>query len=142
MPYHKWDPFADLVRLHEELFGAASEGGLARSRGSAWRPPVDIYETAESFIIKAELPGIEPEEVNLEHEDTVLRLWGERPDKGRHSRKYHRLERIKGPFERVFRLPDCIEGAEIEAEYRDGVLEIKVPKTPESQPRCIPVQGG
>ncbi|HUT53892.1 MAG TPA: Hsp20/alpha crystallin family protein [bacterium] len=142
MPYNKWDPLQDLISLHQELFGEGPEFGITESPGSAWSPAVDIYETSGSFVIKAEVPGINPDKIKVEYRDRHLVISGERPArKMEQSRKYHHVERTYGPFERVFSLPYNVDCEAIEAQYQDGVIEVTIPKSEENSRKCIEVKG-
>lgn len=138
MPYRRWDPFQDLISLHQELFNESSQMGLAERSDSAWTPAVDIYETPESYVIKAELPGIDPDLIKLEYRDQKLILSGQRPPRSKdHTRKFHQLERSYGPFTRAFMLPDCICCQQIDARYEEGILEVVLPKEPKKGPKTI-----
>jgi HSP20 family protein len=105
-----------------------------------WLPAVDILESKDSYLIRAELPGMKKEDFHLEVQDGALTLSGERkleePAKGV---EYHRVERIAGKFSRTFYLPQTVKHDGIKATYRDGVLEIHVPKADEAKPRQIDV---
>ena len=141
MPYRKWDPFQDLISLHQELFGEGGQPGGEQGR-SAWMPAVDVFETEESFVIKAEVPGVSPEEIKVEYKDRKLFLTGERPAHDKQSiERYHHVERSDGPFERVFAITQEVCGDEIEANYQDGIIEIIVPKKPEARPKKVEVKG-
>lgn len=140
MPFLKWNPFEDLITLHHELFGEGSGLGVAPESSSAWTPPVDIYETEDAFILRAELPGINPEHLRVEHTTRELTLSGEKPSHKESTRTYYWLERYSGPFRRTFILPEHVCCEEIEASYEDGVLEIIVPKRSGQAVRTIPVQ--
>lgn len=139
MPIRRWDPFSDLISLHQELFGTEPQMGRDRTPKSAWAPAVDIYETPESLVIKAELPGVDPNDVKVEYRNRQVVIFGERP--AVHEQlKYHRVERSRGPFERRFPLPDCFDCEHIEANFDRGILEIVVPKLPRFHPKCIKVE--
>ena len=138
MPYRRWDPFQDLISLHQELFGEGAERGVAES---AWTPAVDIYETSLSYVLKAELPGMEPDRIRLEYTGQNLILSGERPPRPKDlARRFHQMERSYGPFRRSFRLPEGVCCEEIEASYDQGILEIILPKKPDPKPKAIIVQ--
>ena len=111
------------------------------SRG-AWVPPVDIYETdAKEIVLKAELPGLRREDIDLTVENNTLTVRGERrADDGVREDRYHRRERVHGIFSRSFTLPNTVDGAHVKAEYRDGVLTVKLPLREEAKPRQIPVE--
>lgn len=96
-----------------------------------WRPACDIQETAESYVVHAELPDVKKEDVKLSVQNGVLMLAGERKqEKEEKGRKFHRVERSFGRFERSFELPESIDDKKIEASYKDGVLHVILPKAP------------
>ncbi len=141
MPFRRWDPFMDLLSIHREIFGESLDFGLMEARQGGWVPAVDIYETQNAYVIKAELPGVDFDQVKLECRQTRLVVAGQRPDHGRDQRrKYHHVERLYGPFERTFQLPEGVDMNKIEAHQDAGVLEILVPKTTKKEPRSIDVQ--
>jgi HSP20 family protein len=143
-----FDPFRDLLSLQERMNRLFQES-LSRSRGQeddvaaggAWSPPVDIYEGAESVVLRADLPGIRQDEIDLRIENNQLRLRGTRtlPD-GAGREEYHRIERPFGTFVRVFALPNTVDTTKVRAEFKNGVLEVMLPKRQESQPRPVKIQ--
>jgi len=107
---------------------------------SQWRPAVDIKEEKDRFLITADLPGVDPQEIEITMENGVLTLKGERSEeKSEDRRDYKRVERMRGTFFRRFSLPDTADAERIEAKSRNGVLEIVVPKHEKVQPRRITV---
>jgi HSP20 family protein len=138
----RWDPFRELTTLRDEMnrmFGrpAGAPGGA----GVTWSPPVDVFDTPEAIILKAELPGLKPEDVELTVDDNVLSLRGERRFQEKvEDGRYYRLERAYGQFSRSMALPQGVRADEISAVFSDGVLEVRVPKTEEVKPRKISVQ--
>ncbi|MBI5681744.1 MAG: Hsp20/alpha crystallin family protein [Deltaproteobacteria bacterium] len=144
----KWDPFKDLVsiqermnRLFDETFGKVTRGeGEELARG-VWSPVVDIYETDDNIVMKAELPGIDKKDVSIEVKDNMLVLKGERRfEKEVKEDNYHRMERSYGSFQRTFTLPNIVEKDNVSAKYKDGVLEITLPKSKEAKPKQIKVE--
>jgi HSP20 family protein len=143
------DPFGDLLRLQERmnrLFEQAlSRGGASEEemeRG-AWAPAVDIEEDEERILLRADLPGIRLEQVELRIQENRLTLHGERPFVGGTTREnFHRIERPYGTFHRAFVLPRGIEQEAIQARLVDGVLEVTLPKRAETKPRQIRVEVG
>lgn len=130
----RWDPFAEISRLQNSLF---SRPWLEPQE---FRPAVDIYEDEKAIKVKAELPGVKPEEVKIEVEHGVLTLSGER--KLEHEEKkegYHRVERSYGAFSRSFVLPEGVETEKIEANYKEGVLTLTLPKGAETQRKEIKI---
>jgi len=99
----------------------------------SWEPPVDIYETDETFVVNAELPGVESKDIRIEVCESVLSISGERRFEAACSREsYHRLEGIRGRFHRVFALPESLDNTETRAELKEGVLHVIIPKPPRS----------
>ena len=144
----RWQPFRDLVGLQDRmnrLFDEAFQGS-GRSAdddwalGGAWAPAVDIYEQDGSIVLKAELPGVDPKDVDIRLENNVLALRGERKlDTEVKRESYHRVERSYGTFTRSFTLPSVVDQEMIKAEYKDGVLRVTLPKKEEAKPRQINV---
>jgi len=117
--------------------------GLA-PRPGGWRgvfPPVNLYETTDAYVLTAELAGVEPDEIDVSLEGSTISIQGERRiDFGNHENaNMHRRERQAGAFRRAFSLPDRVESDKVEAVHRNGVLMIRVPKSPEAKPRQIEV---
>ncbi len=141
----RWEPFEGLNRLHHHINNLYDQsGGRARALPSAttgvWLPPVDILESKDAYLIRAELPGMKKEGFNLEVNDGTLTLSGERKSEARtNGFEYHRTERVNGRFSRSFYLPQTVKQDGIEATYRDGILEIHVPKVEEAKPRQISI---
>lgn len=135
----RWDPFRELEEMSARLnrvFGHAlvpskAEGSKESMAMFDWSPTVDIAETPEEFQIKAELPEVKKDDVKVSVENGVLRLEGERKqEKEEKGKKYHRVERSYGSFLRTFTLPDNIDDAKVQAEFKDGVLNVRLPKAP------------
>ncbi|MBM4297497.1 MAG: Hsp20/alpha crystallin family protein [Deltaproteobacteria bacterium] len=141
----RWEPFEGLNRLHGRINDLFDESfGRARSLPSAtagvWLPAVDILESKDAYLIRAELPGMKKEDFNLEVNDGTLTLSGERKAEALSSGvEYHRAERVNGKFSRSFYLPQTVKQDGIKATYRDGILEIHVPKVEEAKPRQISI---
>ena len=105
----------------------------AHLSGMNWNPKVDVYEEKDSFVVKAELPGVAKEDISLDVEDRVMTLKGEtEQDNEVKEENYYRRERVSGSFERAFTLPADVDPESINAEYKDGVLTVTIPK-PEKQ---------
>ncbi len=143
----RWDPFREVStlqerinRLFEDAFPRARDLEEGLSRG-AWRPAVDIYEGETAVILKAELPGIRKEDVTVEIKDNVLTITGERTaDAKVQAEKYYRRERTYGTFSRSFNLQYAVNPDKIKARFKDGVLEIELPKPEEEKPKQINVK--
>jgi HSP20 family protein len=105
-----------------------------------WVPPVDVAETQEKILVRAELPGMKQEDIQIEFENGLLTLRGDRTlDKQESGATYHRVERVYGNFSRSFTLPRTVDAERITASYRDGILEIEVPKKEEAKPKQIKI---
>lgn len=140
----RWDPFRDLVTLSDRLNRALSDSvGPSTSAMSygAWSPPVDIFERPDGLVIRAEIPGVGKDDIDVRIENNVLTLHGERRrEDGFDEAAAHRLERIYGSFTRSFSLPATVAAGKISAAYKDGVLEIVLPKAEEAKPKRIAIQ--
>ena len=144
MPIVRFEPFRDLttqreyVRLLKEAFSPMS--GETEVSTRSWAPPVDIYETEDAIVLKAELPGIDPKDVEVRVEDNTLYLKGERNyEKEVNEQNYHRIERSYGSFARSFTLPNSISAEKVKAEYKDGLLTLTMPKREEAKPKTIKI---
>ena len=141
----RWDPFRDLNTLQDRmnrLFEEANRGGRADepTATTSWSPSVDIFETEESIVVKAEVPGVDPKEIELSLENNVLTLKGDRRfEKETKDENYHRIERSYGGFSRSFSIPALVEEAAIKADYKEGVLTIVLPKTEKARPKQIQI---
>jgi len=143
----RWlDPFRDLSAIQERM-NRIFEDALARSRGreeglrtGMWTPAVDIYENNDSVVVKAELPGVERDQISVEVKDGILTLRGERKfEKEVKEESYHRIERSYGNFQRSFSLPVSVEPDKVTARFKDGVLEVILPKKEQARPKQIQV---
>ena len=142
----RWDPFSELLDMRREmdrLFGSflgGTPGGMPAADG-VWAPAVDIQETKESFLVTAELPGMNQGDINITIVDNTLTLKGERRrEKEVRDGGYTRIERAYGTFQRSLALPSVVDAAKVRAKYKDGVLEIELPKKEEAKPKEIKVQ--
>jgi len=138
----KWDPvrelntFGDMNRLFDSFF--STQNGAVGSR--RWVPAMDLVEVGDALVLKADLPGLRREDVNIEVKDGILTISGERSDE--HEEKadgYYRAERSFGSFSRTLTLPKGIEAEGIAADFADGVLEVKIPKPEERKPHRIEI---
>lgn len=137
----RWDPFRDLTQMQSQLTRLMDQvwGG----REESWLPAVDVFDKADAVVLKAELPGMDPDQVHIEVEDNVLTLKGERRFEEKvEDERYYRIERRFGSFQRSLALPQGARTDEIEAAYQDGILTITVPKAEEVKPKRIPIQRG
>jgi len=143
----RWDPFGDLALIQEKM-NKLFEDTIARFREAVepsvpaqWYPAVDIYETPENIVLQAELPGMNQEDITVEVRENALILKGERKrEKEIREENYHRIERAYGTFQRAFTLPGTVQQDQVKAKYKDGILEIILPKKEEIKPKQIKVE--
>src|SRR5262245_47264330 len=146
MTLTKWDPFKDLLtlqdrmnRLFDESVRNVKPGDEALS-SAIWSPAVDIYETEDEVVVKAELPEVNQKDIDIQIESNTLTLRGERKfNKETKKENFHRIERSYGTFSRSFTLPGTIDQEKISADYKDGILKISMPKREETKPKQIKV---
>jgi HSP20 family protein len=106
-----------------------------------WAPPVNIAETEDNYTITAELPGLNKDDIKVTYQNGILTIQGERKEEKEDKNKdWHRVERVYGTFERSFRLPMPVRAEQIQAEFKDGVLTLTVPKAEEAKPKQIEVK--
>lgn len=149
---NKWNPFREMDELHTRLNALVGRAfGRVPMRGesdtdeaitlSAWAPLVDISEDDKEYVIKAELPEVLKEELKVTVEDGVLTISGERKfEKQEKTRRYHRVERAYGSFARSFTVPDDADPARVHAEFKDGVLNVRLEKSEKAKPKSIEVK--
>ena len=140
----RFQPFADdFQALQERIHRIFQDTALSRvgeEAMGAWVPSCDIYEEGDSIIVKAELPGVEKSDIDVQVENNVLTLRGERKrEKEVKSENLYRTERFYGSFTRSFTLPVTVDTEKIHAEYKDGVLQVTLPKVDAAKPRRIKV---
>jgi len=142
----RWRPFgsvagwdSEVSRLFDGFFGkptAMSTGNGERT----WAPALDVYETKDDIVLNFELPGVREKDVTLSITGDLLTLKGERAfDRDVKEDSYHQVERVFGKFERSVRLPMAVQPEKVRATYRDGVLEVRLPKAEEVKPREIKI---
>jgi|SRR5579875_496751 len=139
----RWDPFRNLASLQEQ-FNRLFEGNLSRDHDqsvlTAWAPSVDIYETENELVIKADLPEVSEKDIDVRVENNMLTIRGERKlDQKVKEENYLRMERSYGSFTRSFSLPNTVNTEAIQANYRDGVLTVTLPKRAESRPKQVKI---
>jgi len=146
MPIVKWEPFRNISALQDRINKAFDDVFREGNPGEgivsacAWRPAVDIYETENGIVIKAEIPGVRKEDISVEVKDNILTLKGERtPEKDIPEEKYFRRERCFGTFHRSFTMQDVVNPDTIKASFKDGVLEVEIPKPEAEKPKQIKV---
>jgi HSP20 family protein len=126
MTLMRWDPWREMLSRHEN--------------DGTWLPPVDILEKGDDLLIRAELPGVKIEDLDVRVEDDVLHLQGQRQETEVEEGRSYRRERSYGAFARSFSLPTTVDAAKIRAQLRQGVLEIVLPKAEEAKPRKVEIQ--
>ena len=144
MKLTKWDPFRQMEDMFEQYNKALALPHRGRHEVMAsgdWVPRVDISETESDFALKVEIPDVKKDDVKVTVDSGVLTITGERKqEKEEKGKKFHRLERYFGSFMRSFTLPDNIDEAKIEASFKDGMLNLRLPKTEKSKPKAIDVK--
>jgi HSP20 family protein len=148
----RWEPFRELSSLQTEMnrlfntaFGDAPNGGTGGTGGAArrWLPAMDLLETDDAFVLRADLPGMTESDVNIELEDNVLTVSGERKAEHEDKREgYYRVERAFGTFSRSLTLPKGVDPEGVTASFERGVLEVRVPKPEQRKPRKIAIGEG
>jgi HSP20 family protein len=125
----------DVNRLFESLVAGTP------SAAASWRPAVDVRETGEDFFVRMDLPGLEPTDVKVSVFEDTLTVSGERRESAESKdEKWHHVERYHGTFERRFQLGKAVQGDKVSASYKNGVLELRVPKAEQAKPREIQIQ--
>ncbi len=144
MAITKWDPFGDAESSPMRLFQDAVSRLLSEPPASRpWAPPVDIFETENELVVKADLPDVDQKDIDINVENGTLTLKGERRfEKKTDNQGYHRIERSYGSFVRYFGLPDSVDTEKVRAEYKNGVLTVTLPKKEAAKPRAIKVEVG
>ncbi|HKO58803.1 MAG TPA: Hsp20/alpha crystallin family protein [Thermoanaerobaculia bacterium] len=125
----------------EPFFGRFQFMDDALTSGT-WAPPVDVAEEGDRILVKVEVPGIDEKDLKVHFEDGLLTVSGERQFERKDTRNYHRIERAYGSFVRTFSLPRSIDPNGIVANYRNGVLEVEIPKREEAKPKQIEINVG
>lgn len=142
----RWDPFRELESMSDRLnrmFGRSELGrvGFDTMTSTDWAPAVDIAETPQEYVVKADLPDTNKEDIKVSIEDNMLRIAGERKqEKEEKSKKLHRVERYYGSFMRTFTLPDNVDAAKLEAKYANGVLEVHLPKNEKAKTKPVEIK--
>lgn len=139
MAYYRWtqnNPFTDLLRMQHEFGRLFAEGPRAATRDF---PPANLYDDGEHFLLRSELPGLNREHLDITVAGDVLTIKGQRVD-DKLEGSYHRRERGWEEFNRSLTLPDSIDVDKVHASYKDGVLEVTLPRAPEARPRKVAVE--
>ena len=139
----RWDPLQEFVALSSRLNRSVSDSFPQRTEDAfgAWAPPVDIFERQNHLVIRAEVPGILREDMDVRIENGVLTLHGERKEeKDVKDVNAHLMERVYGSFTRSFSLPTTVDATKVTAIYKDGVLEVTVPKVETAKPKRVEIK--
>ena len=146
MAITRFDPFRDLAVLQDRMNRLFNDSVQARDRDDAlvnrgsWLPPVDIYEVEGAIVLKAELPDVDREHIDVNVENNTLTLRGERKvDQEIKQDAFHRIERSYGSFARQFSLPSTVDATKITADYKNGVLTVTLPVREEAKPRSVKI---
>jgi HSP20 family protein len=142
---NRWEPYrttqgleSQVGRMLNDFFGRSQESNL-----TAWAPAVDIFESEHELVVKADLPDVKPEELDIRVENNILTIRGERKfEKKVDEKNYLRVERAYGSFARSFSLANTVNSEAIKADYKDGVLTLTIPKREEAKPKQIKVNVG
>src|SRR3954449_8680020 len=145
----RWEPLREFSTLQNEmnrLFNTVFDAPAGGNNGGTlrrWMPAMDLVETGEHFVLRADLPGLSEEDVNIEVEDRVLTISGERKAEHETTKEgYHRVERAFGGFSRSLTLPEGVDPEGVAASFDRGVLEVRIPKPEEKKPRKITIDVG
>lgn len=142
----KWNPFSELEDISNRLnqiFGrsvTSTAAGHEMMKVADWTPSVDISETDKAYLIKAEIPEVKKEDVKVTVENGMLTIQGERKmEKEEKGKKFHRIERSYGSFVRSFRLPDGVDETKAKAEFKDGMINITLPKSEKAKTKAVEI---
>jgi HSP20 family protein len=143
----RWEPFRELAALQNEMtrwmgqFTPGTVGGAGNGQStSTWLPAVDVWETEDELVLSFDLPGIPEDKISVELDDSVLTVSGEREREEKSSgERFYRYERRFGSFSRSVTLPTGVNEESIKADYKDGVLEVRIPKPEEPKPKRIEI---
>jgi len=142
----RWEPYRELASLQsrfDRVLGRRTTEPENEESLAAWAPPVDITEDKDRILITAELPGFKEDQIEIQTENGMLTLRGERKfEKETNGKSYHRVERAYGQFVRSFGLPNNVDREKIKATFSDGLLKIELPKREDARPKTIKVLGG
>jgi HSP20 family protein len=145
----RWEPVRELNTIQSEmnrLFNSFFEPSATGANGTQlrrWVPPMDLVESEDAFLLRADLPGLSEEDVNIELEDNLLTISGERKSEHEERKEgYYRVERASGTFSRSLTLPEGVDPDAIQASFENGVLEVRVPKPEQKQPRKVTISAG
>ena len=139
----RWDPFQQLIAMSNRLNRTPNDPYTPRTEDAfgAWAPPVDIFERHDHLVVRAEIPGVQKDDMGVQIENGVLTLHGERKQETEvKEENAYRMERVYGTFTRSFSLPTTVDAAKVTATYKDGVLEVTVPKAETAKPKKVEIK--
>jgi HSP20 family protein len=144
MAISRWSPVSELMRMHDQL-NSLFDGSVDRRADEGpygnWSPAVDLREEDNQYVLCADMPGMRKEDIDIHVENNVLTVTGERRFEAEQKKDtYHRIERAYGKFVRSFSLPVRVVAESINASYKDGVLQVAIPKAEESKPKKIAIK--
>jgi len=142
----RWSPWGEMTTLQNRINRMFDDPFFRTGRMDddvsmgRWNPAVDLYEKNDHFVIKAELPGVDKKDITIDLKDRLLTLSGERSyDNEVNEENYYRRERSYGKFQRSFTLPADVDSDKIKAEFKDGVLQVEVPKPEQKKPKTVTI---
>ncbi len=142
----KWNPFSELEDMSNRLnqifgrTGSSAAAGHEMMKVADWTPSVDISETDKAYLIKAEIPDVKKEDVKVTVDNGMLTIQGERKmEKEEKGKKFHRIERSYGSFVRSFRMPDGVDEAKAKAEFKDGMINVTLPKSEKAKAKTVEI---
>jgi HSP20 family protein len=145
----RWEPVAELGTIQNEMnrlfntfFDQPASGGSSQAAGRRWIPAMDLVETGDHYVLRADLPGVAEEDVTVQLEDNILTIAGQRGVEHAPKEGYYRLERAFGSFSRSLTLPDGVDPDQVAARFTRGVLEITIPKPEQKKPRRVQINLG
>ncbi|MDX9819137.1 MAG: Hsp20/alpha crystallin family protein [Desulfococcus multivorans] len=142
----RWNPWNDVRLLGNSLYRMLGDTAFparyddSELTNGRWLPAVDVYETDDAYVVKAELPGMKKEDITIDVKDGILTVRGERCSETEvKEKRYHRKERVFGSFQRSFSLPEGVASENITAEFKNGILTVSIPRPEEKKPKQIKV---
>lgn len=137
----RWDPFATADEMFSRIPGTVGRWARTMGHASEWSPSVDISENAQEYLIRAELPAVQKENIALEVQNGLLTLSGERKQQQEQKdEKFHKVESVYGTFVRTFALPEAADSTGIHAESKDGIVTIHIPKAKMAAPKATTIK--
>ena len=139
----RWDPFREMVTMRRAMDRLIENSLSDEGASNEWGLALDVVEDEDSYIIKASVPGVKPEDIDITYEQGMLTVKGQIKDESESTKgQYHLRERRYGTFSRTIALPTTVKPEDIQADYQDGILTLKLPKAEEVKPKRIPINSG